>query len=123
MADPGAYPWEQRRPGELTSAYLGRVLDHVAGPGRALGDMPRRAREAHFDDYACPPDVDDGMNMHRLVGELRERAVRLDAAKRELIYAVVSAVIDGEFDGTLEESERWAASADGQAAFRELLEG
>jgi hypothetical protein len=68
--------WERRRAGELTTEYLGRVLDEHCG----LPEMAKRARRGHFDDFFCPPEVDDGMNIHRLVGELQGEAMK--AAER-----------------------------------------
>lgn len=112
------FPWERRRSGELTPMYLGRVLEAVE-----LGDMPRRAREGHFDDFAAPADVADGLELIHLVTELERRKRKLGPAGRDYIDAVIVAVKEGEFDATPQESDRWAASADGQATFRQLLEG
>ena len=114
-----AYEWETRRPGELTPVYLGRVLDWVGG----LRDMPRRAREGHFDDFFAPPEVADGLEILHLVKELQRRKTKLGPVARRRVDAVVGAVQDGAFDATPEESDRWAAGADGQATFRALLEG
>jgi hypothetical protein len=112
------FPWERRRQGELTPMYLGRVLEAVD-----VGDMPRRAREGHFDDYAAPSEVADGLELIYLVTELERRKRKLGPAGRSYVDAVITAVKEGEFDATLQESDRWAASADGQATFRQLLEG
>lgn len=112
-------PWERRRDGELTPMYLGRVLDWIGG----LGDMPRRAREGHFDDFAAPADVATGFELHHLIAELERRKRKLGPAARHLIATLIKAVKAGEFDATPEESARWAASADGQAAFRAFTEG
>jgi hypothetical protein len=111
-----SYSWERRRPGELTTVYLGRVLD-----GLELGDLARRAREGHFDDYFAPADVATGFELHELVAELARVARGTNRARRLRIREVIAAVKDGEFDGTLEESERWAASKEGQETFQELL--
>lgn len=113
------YEWERRRPAELTPVYLGRVLDWIGG----LGDMPRRAREGHFDDFFAPPEVADGFELHHLVDELERRKRKLGPAGRRQVDAVIDAVKTGEFDATPEESERWAASKDGQDTFRKLVEG
>jgi hypothetical protein len=113
--------WETRRPGEMTTVYLGRVLEEFLG----LKDMARRAREGHFDDYFCPPEIDDGLNMHRLVGELEDkgRGLNRNSPQFKRIMQVREAVVLGEFDGTKEESQRWAASKEGQELFRQLTEG
>lgn len=111
--------WETRREGELSAVYLGRVLEWIGG----LDDLPRRARQGHFDDYFCPPEVDDGMNMHRLIAELRRRKTKLGPVARQRVDEVVAAIMVGEFDGTKAESDRWAASKQGQDLFRQLAEG
>jgi hypothetical protein len=118
MSDP-TYPWERRRPGELTSEYLGRVLDWVEG----LGDMPRRAREGHFDDYFCPAEVADGLEHIRLANELHSyaRSSRIGQERRKLLLLLIVVVKTGEFDATKEEADRWMVSADGQAAFAMLV--
>jgi hypothetical protein len=108
--------WQPRRDGEPTADYLGRVLDDLGHP-----NMADRARRAHFDDFFCPPEIDDGANIHRLVFEVTDWARSASREQRHRAVAVIDAAKDGEFDGTWEEADRWAASADGRAAFRELL--
>jgi hypothetical protein len=85
--------------------------------------MPRRAREGHFDDFFAPPEVADGLELHRLVAELERRKTKLGPIERFRVDAVIAAVKSGEFDATKEEADRWAASADGQATMRALLGG
>lgn len=106
-----------REPNEQTATYLGRVLDDLDLP-----DMAKRARLGHFDDFFAPPEVADGFELIRLVGELEEVAKSpwCGAARRKMIRAVIEKVKTGEFDGTSDESARWAASKDGQDAFSEL---
>jgi hypothetical protein len=99
--------------------YLGRVLDAIG----ELGSMPRRAREGHFDDFQAPPEVASGFELIKLVQELGERARRLEPDAQAKVRAVVEAVKTGEFDATKAESERWEASAEGQATMRALFEG
>jgi hypothetical protein len=110
--------WERRREGEATPAYLARVLDDVG-----LTEMAADARACHYDDFLCPPDVDDGMNIHRLVAELRLAQTKASGLDRERIEAIVAAAINGEFDATREESAAWERSPDGQEALRMLAEG
>jgi hypothetical protein len=110
-----------RRDGERTNEYLGRTLDDLG-----LHNMAERARLYHFDDYFCPDEVDDGANINHLVEELRmqrnaQRTLNPDNAIR--INATMLLAMEGEFDGTKEESEEWAKSADGQETFRMLIEG
>lgn len=111
--------WEPRRPNEQTASYLGRVLDDYLG----LADMARRAREGHFDDYFAPSGVADGMEIMRLVRELTGKAQVVPKSERARVLAVRDAAMNGEFDGTKAESDRWAASKEGQDTFRELLGG
>lgn len=110
--------WEGRKPHELSSEYLGRVLENYLG----FKEMAVRARRGHFDDYFCPPEVDDGMNINRLVNELKEKADRIHrgSSQHRRILEVREAAIQGEFDGTKEESDRWAASKEGQTAMSEF---
>lgn len=110
-----------RREGERTNEYLGRTLDDLG-----LHDMARRARLYHFDDYFCPDEVNDGMNINHLVDELRtQRNAQkvLNPTNAIRINDMMTLAIDGEFDGTKEESDEWAKSPDGQETFRKLVEG
>jgi len=111
------YGWERRRADEQTPTYLGRVLDDYLG----LAAMARRAREGHFDDYFAPPEVADGLEILRLVNELHAKTLVVAKSDRPRICEVIEAVKVGEFDATREESDRWAASKDGQDTMRELL--
>lgn len=111
--------WERRRPGEQTVTYLGRVLDDYLG----FADMARRAREGHFDDYFAPVEVADGQEITRLVNELGAKAQVVAKADRPRVLAVRQAAMTGEFDGTKEESDRWAAGRGGQEAFKDVLGG
>lgn len=114
------FSWS-RRPGEMTTEYLGRVLDDLD-----LREMAGRARCGEFDDFQCPNHLPwVGMELHRLVFELDEaaRSPRCGAARRAKIRAVIGRVKTGEFDATTEESARWAASKAGQDACRRVLGG
>lgn len=122
--------WDGRRENEPTPDYLGRVLDEAGLP-----EMGRRAREGHFDDFHAPAEVADGMELVRLVAELRCAAREVTdpagnpyrsetmALRRERFAVIENAVRCGEFDATKEESDRWAASKAGQDTFDELLSG
>jgi hypothetical protein len=110
--------WRRRQEGEETASYLARVLEEAG-----LTGMAEDARAFHYDDYRCPPDVDDGMNMHRLVGELRANMRVADRARRGRIDAIAAAAMNGEFDGTRAEAAAWETSPDGQEAMRALFEG
>lgn len=86
--------------------------------------LAERAEKFHYDDYFCPDDIDDGMNIHRLIRDVMAWVVGrgitvADGRARALVFAAT----EGEFDGTLEEAKAWQASPDGQALFAELLRG
>jgi hypothetical protein len=116
-----AYWWERRRDGERTSVYLARVLGEL---GPAFGQVANYAEACHYDDFRCPPDVDDGMNISRLLADiLRVVQVQDHAALKQRGMAVAQAAKDGEFDATKAEADEWAQSEDGQAAYRLLLGG
>ncbi len=127
MPEKIAWWWTGRNENEQTPDYLGRVL---AGIG--LTGLAERARMGHFDDFHAPAEVADGLELVHLVVELRREAAKVAdvlgnpfrpetiAGRRVMIAAVENAVRRGEFDATKAESDRWAASKDGQDAFGEL---
>lgn len=72
-------------------------------------DLIDRARSGAFHDYDSPSafPISDLIQAARAVG----------------LDRIVSAAMNGAFDATAAEAEAWAASDEGQAAFRELIEG
>lgn len=107
-----------RQLGEPTSEYLARSLEAVG-----LTDMARRARLFEYDDYKCPSDKPwAGLELNQLLNELRKQAHRVELGKtrRDQILAMAEKVIDGEFDGTAEESEAWAKGPEGQTVMQEI---
>lgn len=113
--DPVPWFWEGRRDGEMTPDYLGRVLDQAG-----LEGMAERARLGHFDDFHAPAEVASGAELIRLVAELRIWA-KTDPDRAEQCAAIENAARRGEFDATRAESDRWAASLDGQRTMGELV--
>ena len=107
--------WEGRRQNEQTPDYLGRVLDEAG-----LSELARNARAAHYDDFHAPAEVADGLEILRLVRDLR-RAARAEPEKADRIAIIENAARRGEFDATKAESDRWAPSKDGQDTFAELV--
>lgn len=98
-------------PAEPTKLRLARELRLVAAkasPSNAAKyeAFAKRAETGEFDDYAdtyaCP--------VTQLYNELIAAGFTKFAAR----------VADGEFDATKEESDAWAMSPQGQAAFKEL---
>lgn len=114
------YWWEPRRLGELTTEFLGRVLDEVA-----LHKMASQARRGNYDDFFEPEETADGLGALRLVEELTEAAQAPQTKRndRPRIRAMIEGVKDGVWDATREESDRWAASKAGQETFAKLLHG
>lgn len=66
------------------------------------------AKEEAFNDYFGKYDLPQ----LTLVRKLREAKAG---------HAIIINVINGVYDGTKEEADEWAASPEGQAAFRELM--
>ncbi len=90
---------------------------------RAIPGVPaqmiQRAEDGYYHDYLSPltfPEL-------RLVVDLcaLASAPATPRDSRPLLHALAEAVQDGEYDATKEESDAWARSSEGQAAFRELL--
>lgn len=95
----------ERREGETSAAFLARVLADEGAPGH----MVSLAAENHYDDFLSP---------------LATPCLQLLADAREAgLTNIVEWHSDGVFDATKAESDAWAASPEGQATFRELVEG
>lgn len=75
-----------------------------------LPEMADKARAGYYHDFLSPLDFPE-----------MQLAADLAAVGTPAALAVRQRVIDGDFDATAEESEEWARSADGQAAFNRLL--
>lgn len=88
-----------------TTERLAEALKAAGAPP----DMISRASEGYYDDFKSPL-------------AMPEMQLRLDALALGL-DSIAEGVLRGEWDATREESDAWAASPDGQATFRDLLEG
>lgn len=88
-----------------TKDRLAQAMREAALPD----NMINAACEGYYDDYLSP----HADNMAVLLNHLMTIGTVAALSLRQR-------VINGEFDGTLEESEAWANSPDGQRAFREL---
>jgi hypothetical protein len=113
-----AYWWKPRAEGEPTNVYLARILRELGAEEVAV-----KADAYHYDDFKCPPEVDDGMNIHHLILDLTRWCNPFDTAIREKTTVLILAAKRGEFDGTKEESKAWFESSEGQATLRNLLGG
>ena len=96
-----------------TSELLAVELDKVG-----LRGMAKMAREDTFHDFLGP--LDNGVG--ELIDMLRVAAAGCpDAMRRMEIINLRDRVLNGDFDADTKESEEWAASPEGQEAFRDLL--
>lgn len=75
-----------------------------------LHDMARRAAEGYYDDFLSPLDLPS----IALDSDLHTAGTPAAMALRERHH-------NGEFDGTIEEGDAWAASADGQETLLRLI--
>lgn len=98
-------PVPQRRDGEATTDFLARVLADEGAPSY----MVTLAAEGHYDDFKSPL-------------AMPETQLHADA-RSEGLPQIAAWVEIGVFDSTKEESTAWAKGPEGQAVFRELVEG
>jgi hypothetical protein len=77
-----------------------------------LFDMSTKAAEGYYHDYLSP-----------LATPCLQLAADLAAKGTPAAMALRARHLNGEFDATKEESDQWAESADGQAAFAMLRRG
>ncbi len=99
-----------------TSETLAQALDELG-----LHLMARRARTDEFHDFLSPHDTPT-LKLVELLHHCAEAtattskpglAERIDKLRRD--------VINGDYDASLEESEEWANSEEGRAAFGWLI--
>lgn len=109
--------WQPRRSGQRTFEYLERVLNQLGAY-----ELAKNAAAAHYDDFECPPELDDGMNIHRLIADLEAWSRKTNRANRLMARIVIEHAKAGEFDSTKEESDRYVASARGQADLAALTD-
>ena len=103
---------------ERTTVRLAAALQMIPGMPPA---MIRSAIDGEYDDYLS----DSAFPQAELIADLRVLAAEPSSgpATRAAINALVGQVANGDFDGTSAEADAWAASAEGQAAFSDLLKG
>jgi hypothetical protein len=83
-----------------------------------LNELAKEVAAGKYHDYLSPYPLPE----LKLVNELARFATALPDKSTE-IMAVRRDIIDGKYDATKEESDEWAASPEGQAAFRKLRDG
>lgn len=89
----------------VSTSRLVRALTEAGAPTELID----RACRNEFHDFLSPLDFPD-IALH-------------EALRAAGLHGVAAMVIDGVFDATPAESEAWARSPEGQAAFRELVKG
>lgn len=97
-------PPPERLAGELTPAYLARVLAMFGAPAH----MASLAAEGHYDDYVGPL----AMPQHQLLADVRAEGLAATP--------LTAWTLAGCFDATKAESDAWANSAEGRATFDQL---
>lgn len=80
-----------------------------------LDAMADQAATGYYHDFLSPLDLPEMQLMHDLAQAARS------SANPDAILALRQRAINGDFDASNEESDEWAASEDGQDAFRSLL--
>jgi len=83
-----------------------------------LDAMADKAATGYYHDYLSPLDLPEMQLINDLAFEFHFRP---DNPNNEAIMALRQRVINGDFDANKEESDAWAASAEGQAAFGALI--
>jgi hypothetical protein len=97
-----------------------KTSQHLADTLRAAGfeDLAKRAEADEFHDFLSPhamPEITLDLELLEVMNQLP-----VDIERRNRASDIRIRLHDGEFDASTEESEEWAQSEDGQAAFRKL---
>jgi hypothetical protein len=92
-----------------TTDRLARALKAAGAPAA----MVNRAASGYYDDYRSPL----AFPITQLVCDLRA------LPQTGAIAALAAKAMEGGFDATKAEADAWAASPEGQEAFRDLVEG
>jgi hypothetical protein len=85
-----------------------------------LEEMAKKADTGYYHDYLSPLATPE---MQLMIDLNKEMVRENNPDKYAAINALRSRHLNGEFDANLQESDDWAASADGQAAFNSLVKG
>jgi hypothetical protein len=102
---------------QKSSAKLAAALREIG-----LETLAQDAEKDFYHDFSSPYPLPEMV----LVRELQIESTKCGSDqndKRIKIMALRRRVIDGEFDATIEESDAWAASPEGQEAFSRLVRG
>ena len=82
-------------------------------------ELAKRAELDEFHDYLSPHDFPEMQLDVELVAMIKDES--RPAEQRDAAQRIREAHHDGAWDATKEESDRWAASPEGQAALRMLV--
>lgn len=101
--------------------------DKLAAALREVGldDMADKAATGYYHDFLSPLDFPE----MQLVADLAEAANYTGEARaagkplNEAIFKLRERVINGDFDASTEESEKWFNSAEGRDAMNRLVTG
>ena len=96
--------------------------DKLAAALREVGldDMADKAATGYYHDFLSPLDFPE----MQLEADLRNRRDSpLHVHVKDQIEQLRQRHLNGDFDASLEESEEWAASPEGQDAFNRLTSG
>lgn len=80
-----------------------------------LTEMARKASEGYYHDYLSPLDMPE----IQLVEDLRKAS--MGNPMKDAIMALAIDVMNGKHDANRAESDEWARSPEGQAAFKSLM--
>ena len=83
-----------------------------------LDEMANKAAKGYYHDFLSPLDLPE----IALVNDL-EKAAHQYPDRHNAIMRLRRRVINGDFDASITESDEWAASPEGQDAFRRLIKG
>jgi hypothetical protein len=107
----------------MTDSSTAKTAQHLADELRKAGfeALAKRAEANEFHDYLSPHALPELMLDAELYLIVADKTY--DLAQRQRAEQIRYRLHDGEFDASLKESDDWAASDDGKAAFTELVKG
>jgi hypothetical protein len=106
---------------EHTTAKLARAMRELGTLAVPPG-MIRRAEEGYYHDFLSPLAFPE-MELVAALGRLANHPTRAHGTTGLALMGLRQRVIDGEFDASKAESDAWARSPEGRAAWADLLKG
>jgi len=97
-----------------TSQKLADALRHAG-----LETLAKRAEQDEFHDFLSPHDMPTVTLANELVAIIHGK---VPGTMQDAARTVRNRLINGDFDASTEESDEWAASPEGQATIRRLIE-